>query len=96
MEERMYETKKCKYCGKDINVNYMVCPLCGGHLRDDVRPVAPECPRCKVPLEIQIHDGDEYDLCPQCGGLWLVDPRLIVLILTVLQHRSLWSPYGEW
>lgn len=67
----MYETKKCKYCGKDINVNYMVCPLCGGHLRDDVRPVAPECPRCKVPLEIQIHDGDECDLCPQCGGLWL-------------------------
>jgi Zn-finger nucleic acid-binding protein len=71
MEEGMYETKRCKYCGKDININYLVCPLCGGHLKDDILPAIPECPRCKVPLEVQVHDGDEYNLCPQCGGLWL-------------------------
>ena len=67
----MYETKKCEYCGKDINIHYVVCPLCGGHLRDDVRSAAPECPRCKVPLKIEVHGGDEYDFCPQCAGLWL-------------------------
>lgn len=67
----MYETKKCKYCGKDINTQYTICPLCGGQSNDDPASVAPLCPRCKVPLEIQVHDGEEYDLCPRCGGLWL-------------------------
>jgi predicted Zn-ribbon and HTH transcriptional regulator len=71
VEEGMYDTKKCQYCGKEININYMVCPLCGGHLKDDVRSVPPECPRCRVRLEVQVHDGDEYDLCPLCGGMWL-------------------------
>lgn len=67
----MYETKKCQYCGKDINRQHTVCPLCGGELDDDIESIAPICPRCRVPLEIQIHDGEEYDLCRQCGGLWL-------------------------
>ena len=67
----MYETKKCQYCGKDINRQYTVCPLCGGELNEDIESIAPICPRCGVPLEIQIHDGEEYDLCRQCGGLWL-------------------------
>jgi Zn-finger nucleic acid-binding protein len=67
----MYETKKCQYCGKDINRKYTICPLCGGQLADEAASTAPICPRCKVPLEIRIHDGEEYDLCPHCGGLWL-------------------------
>lgn len=31
------------------------------------------CPRCEVPLEINIlhNDREESDICPKCGGLWL-------------------------
>ncbi len=68
---KRYETKKCSHCGKDINVHYAVCPLCGGHIREDVKNIPPLCPRCGIPLEIRIRDGDEYDFCTQCGGLWL-------------------------
>jgi Zn-finger nucleic acid-binding protein len=66
-----YQTKKCNHCGRDINIQYGVCPLCGGDIHDEVLPVTAACPHCKVPLVIQVHAGDEYDFCRQCGGLWL-------------------------
>ena len=66
-----YKTKKCTHCGGDINVRYEVCPLCGGHLHDEAKTISPVCPHCRVPLEIQRHDGEEYDFCTRCGGLWL-------------------------
>lgn len=75
----MYETKKCKYCKKDININYTVCPLCGGHLKDNVRSAAPGCPRCKVPLEIQVHDGDDTTFARSAEGYGLTWQGLIGL-----------------
>lgn len=67
----MNETKKCEHCGKDINVRYTICPLCGGHLHEMIKPLPPVCPRCKKSLVVHLADGEEYDLCPECGGLWL-------------------------
>jgi Zn-finger nucleic acid-binding protein len=67
----MYKTKKCGYCGKDINVKYSVCPQCGGQLEDSFESLPPACPRCKSPLSMQICKDEEYDICPQCGGMWL-------------------------
>jgi len=65
------ETKKCEYCGKDISIKYMVCPFCGGHLHDREEPFSPECPRCKVAMEAEHADGEEYLICPKCSGMWL-------------------------
>ena len=67
----MSETKKCEYCGKDISVKYMTCPFCDGHLHDTTEPLSPECPRCRVALEVHHADGEEYNICPKCGGMWL-------------------------
>jgi len=50
MEEGMCETKKCKCCGKDINISYTVCPLCGAHLKDDILSAVPEYPRYRARL----------------------------------------------
>jgi Zn-finger nucleic acid-binding protein len=69
--ENMTETKKCEYCGKEINIAYMICPLCGGHLHSKEQTRSPVCPRCKVQLGIHYRDREEYDICPECGGLWL-------------------------
>jgi Zn-finger nucleic acid-binding protein len=67
----MYETKTCRACGKEINTIYRVCPLCSAHLPDGGEFLPPTCPRCRAPLEIHVQHEDEYDLCPQCGGVWL-------------------------
>ncbi|MEK6777527.1 MAG: zf-TFIIB domain-containing protein [bacterium] len=67
----MPKTKKCRHCKKDVNIKYTVCPLCGGDIPEKADSLPPECPRCKKPLEPLIMDEDEYDLCPECGGLWL-------------------------
>jgi Zn-finger nucleic acid-binding protein len=67
----MNETKRCEYCGKDIYAHYMTCPLCGGHLHEKIDPVNYVCPRCNVPLQAETDDGNAYDLCPKCGGMWL-------------------------
>lgn len=67
----MNETKKCEYCGKNINIIYTVCPLCGGSLEDKVQSIPPVCPHCNVPLEVRFHDAEEYDICPNCNGIWL-------------------------
>ena len=69
--ENMTEIKKCEYCGKEINIAYMICPLCGGHLHSKEQTRSPVCPRCKVQLGIHYRDREEYDICPECGGLWL-------------------------
>ena len=69
--ENMTEIKKCEYCGKEINIAYMICPLCGGHLHSKEQTQSPVCPRCKVQLGIHYRDREEYDICPECGGLWL-------------------------
>jgi len=66
------ETKKCEHCGRDINVACRICPFCGGEVHDGLeRKLPPVCPRCGVPLQIHTRDGEEYNLCPQCGGMWL-------------------------
>jgi len=67
----MSETRTCTHCGKTIHRQFAVCPHCGGQVRDEIDPLPPVCPRCGVPLEAHVRDGDELDLCPQCGGLWL-------------------------
>ncbi|MEW6570883.1 MAG: zf-TFIIB domain-containing protein [Nitrospirota bacterium] len=67
----MYQTKKCEHCGKKINRKYRICPLCGAGQSDEVELIPAVCPRCKVNLEIYIQKGEEYDICPSCGGLWL-------------------------
>lgn len=67
----MGETKTCESCGGQINAVYRVCPLCAAQLSDGGEFLPPECPRCRTPLEIHRHHGEEYDICPRCGGLWL-------------------------
>lgn len=65
------KTKKCIHCKKDMNVNYRACPICGGQQEDIIEKRPPQCPRCKVPLKIHIVDEEEYDICTECGGMWL-------------------------
>lgn len=67
----MSDTKKCEHCGKEINSQYTVCPLCGGHLHLSIAPRSPICPRCEKSLVIHVVDNEEYHLCPSCGGMWL-------------------------
>ncbi len=67
----MYTTKICNHCGKGINANLKICPFCGGHIRDKTTDIAPCCPRCKKPLVSHTQKNEEYELCPDCGGLWL-------------------------
>ncbi len=67
----MPETKKCEHCGRDINVKYSICPFCGASLSEKTEAIPPMCPRCKRPLEIHLANGEEYNICPACGGLWL-------------------------
>jgi Zn-finger nucleic acid-binding protein len=65
------QTKACEHCKKQINIRYDTCPICGAQQSEQVKSVSPECPRCFVPLKIHIVDGEEYDICPECGGMWL-------------------------
>lgn len=67
----MVNTKVCPHCKRKINQVLKVCPLCGGTVPDEMERLEPICPRCKVMLEQKIFHGEEYDICPQCGGLWL-------------------------
>jgi Zn-finger nucleic acid-binding protein len=67
----MPETKPCPHCRNQINIRYSTCPFCGGESREDVSARPPTCPRCNTALDILKENGDEYDLCPRCGGLWL-------------------------
>jgi Zn-finger nucleic acid-binding protein len=71
VKSSMQETKQCEYCKKDININYMICPFCGGHLHETEKPLSPACPRCKAPLKVQLVNDEEYDICLKCGGIWL-------------------------
>lgn len=70
------KTKSCEHCQKDINVTYSVCPFCGGRQDETSETLPPECPRCGVPLTAYVSDDkesdkEEYDICSQCGGMWL-------------------------
>ena len=65
------KTKQCIHCEKDINLKYRTCPICGGQQDDKIEARAPQCPRCKVHLQSHIVDGEEYDICGECGGMWL-------------------------
>jgi len=57
----MTETKKCEYCGREINVRLRICPFCSGEVRDPLEQERPPvCPRCRVSLEIQTHEGEDY------------------------------------
>lgn len=63
--------KKCGYCGKDINTKYDAWPFCGGDQIEADKRLDPECPRCRTALKLLVNDGEEYDICPVCGGVWL-------------------------
>jgi len=65
------QTKECEHCEKEINIKYDICPICGGHQSESNVKLNPECPRCKVELQLLASDGEEYDICPECGGIWL-------------------------
>lgn len=67
----MKNIRNCEYCGKKINSSYTICPLCGGHLHENLKSREPVCPRCNIRLDIHLHGSEEYDLCAKCGGLWL-------------------------
>ena len=68
----MYITRKCEYCGKEINSRLMICPFCRGEITfDSGQRFSPQCPRCNTSLELHLKEKEEYDLCPKCGGLWL-------------------------
>ena len=64
-------TKKCKHCSKIINSKYSTCPQCGGHQDESCEALSPRCPRCDIDLNLLVRDGEEYDLCSECGGIWL-------------------------
>jgi Zn-finger nucleic acid-binding protein len=63
--------KTCDHCGKDINYTYNTCPMCGGYQNETTEALPPKCPRCDVELNLLVSDGEEYDICPECGGIWL-------------------------
>ncbi|RJR16724.1 MAG: hypothetical protein C4581_09335 [Nitrospiraceae bacterium] len=65
------DVKKCEHCCNDINIKYNSCPFCGGDQAEVYQSLPPECPRCRVALKLLVNDGEEYDICPECGGLWL-------------------------
>jgi Zn-finger nucleic acid-binding protein len=65
------KTKTCEHCGRNINIKYTICPLCGGQQEEPPEFLLPECPRCKVSLKPLVVDNEEYDICPECGGMWL-------------------------
>jgi Zn-finger nucleic acid-binding protein len=67
----MPKTRTCEHCGKNVNVRYTRCPICGGHLKEKLKPIKPECPRCRKPLKILVENEEEYDICTTCGGMWL-------------------------
>ncbi len=67
----MPKTKKCRSCGKNINVKYSVCPVCGGHTPDVSKSLPPLCPCCNSPLKVHAGKGDKFEICSKCGGMWL-------------------------
>ena len=68
----MTETKKCEFCGKEINVASKICPFCGGEAVDPIdQDLPPMCPRCHVLLQTHTKDEEDYLICPKCAGLWV-------------------------
>ena len=47
------------------------CPHCGGEYRRSPSRSAAICPNCGVSLANHAYRGNDLDLCPKCGGLWL-------------------------
>lgn len=83
----MTETKKCEHCEKDINLNIRICPFCGGEARDTSDLVlSPLCPRCNISLKVHTMDGEDDNLCPKCGGLWLDRETLYLYHYPRLSH----------
>ncbi len=67
----MQRKKTCEHCGKDVNIQYTICPLCGGYLHEIKSSLSPICPRCRVSLNVLSAGGEEYDICPKCSGIWV-------------------------
>lgn len=67
----MPDLKTCEYCKKSINAGLTICPFCGGQVQAAVEQLPPQCPRCRKPFKLLLHEEEEYELCPECGGLWL-------------------------
>jgi Zn-finger nucleic acid-binding protein len=63
--------KLCEHCGKDINITYDTCPLCGGNQGGIFLSIPTKCPRCRASLKLHAINDEEYDICPECGGMWL-------------------------
>jgi len=67
-----HQTKACPHCGKSVNASSRICPFCAARIRDPRMSKSGTCPRCTLTVEIHsTPDGEQYDLCPQCHGLWL-------------------------
>lgn len=65
------QKKICPHCKREINAQLKLCPFCGGEIPDKFEKREPICPRCGIKLEQKIFKGEEYDICPECNGLWL-------------------------
>ena len=68
----MTQMANCTHCGKAYNIRLSICPFCGGEKSfDEGVCVSPQCPRCHKVLDLHTQEGEEYNICPQCSGLWL-------------------------
>lgn len=67
------KTKSCSHCGKQMNSKLIICPFCGGRVKEQVKERPPICPRCDKPLKAHFDEdhGGEYDICSKCGGMWM-------------------------
>ncbi len=65
------KTRTCEHCSGEVNITYRTCPLCGGHQAEILQDLQPKCPRCSTDLKLLEGEGEEYDICPECGGMWL-------------------------
>jgi Zn-finger nucleic acid-binding protein len=42
--------------------------------------MARKCPQCQTTMKIQLVDGVELDVCPNCGGIWFNDEELRTML----------------
>ena len=39
-----------------------------------------DCPKCGIPLRMDLYEGVEIDQCSQCGGTWLDEGELTAIV----------------
>ena len=65
------EKVTCEFCGRLFSHSMRFCPHCGGERKREALRAEPVCPHCGVNLENHDYRGNDIDMCPVCGGLWL-------------------------